>query len=102
MNKNEKLSIKKYDSIANVYDKTFDGKLTAKFKKKILELCEVLAGDKVLDVGCGNGSLIYANSKSKENENNLLIIFKGRMIFINDIFPQFDVRYCYAELFRKP
>jgi len=60
MNKNEQYSIKKYDSLAQDYDASFDGRFTAKFKVKILEMCEVSDGGKVLDVGCGNGSLINA------------------------------------------
>ena len=63
MNKNEKNSIKKYDSIAQSYDVSFDGRFTAGFKVKMLELSEVSDGDRVLDVGCGNGSLINGISR---------------------------------------
>ena len=57
-NRNERYSIRKYDSIANKYDKSRDGKYTAKFRRIILDMCDVKNGDKVLDVGCGNGSLL--------------------------------------------
>ena len=60
MNKNEKNSIRKYDSIARDYDSTFDGRFTSRYKQKILALCETPDGGRVLDVGCGNGSLINA------------------------------------------
>ena len=63
MNKNEKYSIKNYNKIAQNYDNSFDGKFTAKFKNKMLEFCEVSDSDKVLDVGCGNGRLIYEISQ---------------------------------------
>ena len=59
MNKNEKFSIKKYDVLASTYDTSFDGRFTAGFKQKTLELCDVSDGDRVLDVGCGNGKLIF-------------------------------------------
>jgi len=68
MSKYEKQSIKKYDELAANYDNTFDGKFTAKFKVKILELCEVADGERVLDVGCGNGSLIFAISQKADIE----------------------------------
>jgi ubiquinone/menaquinone biosynthesis C-methylase UbiE len=60
MNRNEKNSIRKYDSIAHRYESTFEAKFTARYKQKILELCDAPEGGKVLDVGCGNGSLINA------------------------------------------
>ena len=63
MNVHEKDSIQKYNSIAQSYDTSFDGKFTAKFKTKLLELCSVSHGDVVLDVGCGNGSLINGISE---------------------------------------
>ncbi|MDR2720140.1 MAG: class I SAM-dependent methyltransferase [Nitrososphaerota archaeon] len=44
--------------MAQNYDSTFDGKFTVKFKRKILEFCKISDGDTILDVGCGNGSLI--------------------------------------------
>ena len=68
MNKNERYSIRKYDSIAGAYDTSFDGKFTAKFKQTMLELCVVSDGDKVLDVGCGNGSLINAISRKAKTK----------------------------------
>jgi len=60
MNRNEKNSIRKYNGIAHNYDSTFEGKFTMRYRQKILELCDVSDGDRVLDVGCGNGSLINA------------------------------------------
>jgi len=58
MNNNEKHSIEKYNLIAESYDESFDGKFSARYKEKMLELIKVSTGDRVLDVGCGNGSLI--------------------------------------------
>jgi len=66
VNKHERDSIRKYDSISKNYDETPEGHFTSKFKEKVLELCTVSNGDRVLDVGCGNGSLI-ATIASKEN-----------------------------------
>ena len=58
MNNNEKYSIEKYNGIADNYDESFDGQFSARYKNKMLELFKVSPGDNVLDVGCGNGSLI--------------------------------------------
>jgi len=62
MNRNERNSRKKYDSIADVYDFTKEGQFTLRYRSKISELCEIKDGYRVLDVGCGNGSLINALS----------------------------------------
>jgi ubiquinone/menaquinone biosynthesis C-methylase UbiE len=63
MNNNEKHSIENYDEIAENYDETFDGKFTKSYKAIISDLAIPKNGDSVLDVGCGNGSLIAAISK---------------------------------------
>lgn len=68
MNKNEKNSIRKYDSIARDYDETFEGKFTARYKQKILEIFQVPEGGRVLDVGCGNGSLVNAIRQKEKIE----------------------------------
>jgi len=68
MNKNEKNSIRKYDSIACDYDLTFEGKFTARYRQKILELCDVPNDGRILDVGCGNGSLINAIRQKNNSE----------------------------------
>ena len=79
MNKHEKYSIEKYNSLASDYDKTLDGRLSAGYKAKILELCEVRTGDAVLDVGCGNGTLISA-LKRKGNAQAFGVDISPKMI----------------------
>jgi len=68
MNKNERNSIRKYDRIARNYDSTFEGKFTVRYKQKALEICDVPDSGKVLDVGCGNGSLINAIRQKNKME----------------------------------
>jgi len=64
MNKHEKYSIKNYNKIAGSYDSSYEGRFTAGFKAKMLDMCTVTDGDMVLDVGCGNGDFIYNISKT--------------------------------------
>ena len=47
-----------YDKKAHHYDHTFDGKFTEAFKDVLLANMSVRAHDSVLDVGCGNGTLL--------------------------------------------
>jgi len=51
-------NIKAYDKKAGNYDNTHDGKFTEKFKRILLNSVSVNDGDFVLDVGCGNGTLL--------------------------------------------
>jgi ubiquinone/menaquinone biosynthesis C-methylase UbiE len=66
MNNNEKYSKENYDRIAQNYDDTFDGKFTKSYKTIIADMVTPQKGDFVLDVGCGNGSLIAAIGKKAD------------------------------------
>jgi Methylase involved in ubiquinone/menaquinone biosynthesis len=54
---NEK-NMRAYDKKADNYDNTFDGRFTERFKKALLSAIDVSNGDSVLDIGCGNGTLL--------------------------------------------
>lgn len=58
MNKFEQQSIQSYNKKAKDYDNTADGRFTVKFKEKLLESVTIQKGDRVLDIGCGNGRLL--------------------------------------------
>jgi len=65
MNNNFEKNISAYDKKAADYDNTHDGKFTEKFKSFLLKTVSIKDGDFVLDVGCGNGSLLTRISKVK-------------------------------------
>jgi len=56
-------NIANYDKKADNYDNTADGRFTEKFKDMLLDVMKLRDGDRVLDVGCGNGSLLYRLGK---------------------------------------
>jgi ubiquinone/menaquinone biosynthesis C-methylase UbiE len=58
MDKKTQESIKNYDSIAANYDDTFDGKYTRGLKQEIVRRVGEDKPNKVLDVACGNGTLL--------------------------------------------
>lgn len=58
-------NIKTYNKKADDYDNTLDGKFTEKFKNLLVDIVNVNDGDFVLDVGCGNGTLLSKLSRSK-------------------------------------
>lgn len=47
-----------FDRRASAYDKGFEGRLSQKFYKELIEQVKLENGDKVLDVGCGTGELL--------------------------------------------
>ena len=65
MNKFNAKNIKAYDKKADNYDNTHDGKFTEKFKTLLLNNISVKDGDFVLDIGCGNGTLLSQMATQK-------------------------------------
>ena len=65
MNKFYDRNIKAYDKKADNYDNTKDGKFTEKFKSLLLNNIVLKEGDSVLDIGCGNGTLLSRMAKMK-------------------------------------
>lgn len=57
-----------YDSKADHYDTTFDGKFTKPFKELLLSNIILKENDKVLDIACGNGTLLKMLSEKKPIE----------------------------------
>ena len=55
-----------YNRIADNYDNTYDGRFTKEFKELLLEELSVKPGDAVLDVACGNGTLLKMISERWE------------------------------------
>lgn len=58
MDKKTEKSIKNYNKIASNYDQTFDGKFTRGFKTELAKVMHLERGYRVLDVACGNGTLL--------------------------------------------
>ena len=68
-----------YNKIADDYDNSFDGKFTQKFKRLLAANIILEKNNSVLDVACGNGSLLAMLSKQK-NLNGFGVDISDRMI----------------------
>lgn len=79
MNRHELLSKKSYDKKASNYDKTFDGLFTKSFKKFITDNICIQNKSNVLDIACGNGTLL-AMLKEKSDFNGYGIDISDKMI----------------------
>ena len=51
--------------MADNYDSTLDGKFTEKFKELLLTNMSINNNDSILDIGCGNGTLLSKMAKIK-------------------------------------
>ena len=66
MNKYHEENIKAYNKMADNYNSTLDGKFTKKFKVLLLENMDINDNDSILDIGCGNGTLLSKMAKIKK------------------------------------
>jgi ubiquinone/menaquinone biosynthesis C-methylase UbiE len=62
----EEKSRESYNQKADDYNETFDGKFTERFKELLLDMIELDNGMRVLDVACGNGTLLRMLSSKKD------------------------------------
>lgn len=65
MNKFMERSKNTYNKIADNYDNTFEGKFTKKFKELLIENIIIKENSKVLDVACGNATLLKMINNKK-------------------------------------
>jgi ubiquinone/menaquinone biosynthesis C-methylase UbiE len=62
---NNEKSKSAYNKIADYYDESPDGRFTSRFKELLLSTITLHDGQNVLDVACGNGSLLSSMNKIK-------------------------------------
>lgn len=79
-------SRRNYNLIAENYDETLDGKFTERFKELLLDEIQIEANENILDVACGNGSLL----KMISNKCNI----KGYGIDISERMIEYAERKC--------
>ena len=70
-----------YNKKADNYDDTFDGRFTQKFKRLLVSEIELPEKSNVLDIACGNGSLL-AKLNEKMSINGFGVDISNRMIEI--------------------
>ena len=57
-----------YNKKADNYDNLFEGKFTQEYKEKLMGIIDIKDNDVVLDIACGNGTLLNMMSNSKKIE----------------------------------
>jgi ubiquinone/menaquinone biosynthesis C-methylase UbiE len=95
------MSIKKnilaYNKKAANYDSTLDGKFTEKFKRLLVQSMDISDGDAVLDVGCGNGSLLSKIAETAEIRGFGTDISPGMIAAATERNPAFDFAVANCE-----
>lgn len=86
-----------YDRKAPKYDRTLDGKFTARYKREMLKRLTVKDGEKVLDVGCGNGVLINGIACKAKVRAHGVDISPGMIDECKKRAPHIDFRVSEAE-----
>jgi len=79
-----------YDKKAANYDDTLDGQFTEKFKRLLLEHMAFRDDDYVLDVGCGNGTLLARMAKSKKINGFGIDVSPQMIQQAKNRYPEFD------------
>lgn len=102
MRDHKKLSQRAYNVKANKYDKTFDGKFTASFKKLLIEKMEIQKNDKVLDVGCGTGILLNQLLKLYDFEAYGIDISENMIKVAKFKYPNIKFQVCDSESIQFP
>lgn len=62
----EEKSRRSYNEIADKYNDSFEGKYTEPFKRLLLESIPLDPGDTVLDIACGNGTLLQMLAEKQD------------------------------------
>jgi ubiquinone/menaquinone biosynthesis C-methylase UbiE len=78
-----------YNKIANNYDKTFDGSFTREFKSVLVDAINLEKGFKVLDVACGNGTLLWNLFEKERIEGYGVDISENMINIAHNKYPNF-------------
>ena len=103
MNRSNEKSRAAYDKKADDYDNTPDGRFTRKFKHLLVSEIRLNPGCNVLDVACGNGSLLAAMNKQTPMKG-FGVDISGQMIknaSVNHPAMEFHVAGCEALPFQN-
>ena len=76
----------RFDKRADKYDDHFEGRLSRRFYELLYRFTDLKSGDKVLDVGCGTGTILKTFSEFENIEGHGI-----------DVDPDMDIRECSCE-----
>lgn len=83
----------KFDKRAAKYDGGFEGKISHKVYRLVVESVELNSGDKILDMGCGTGTILYRLNKLCDIEGYGIDIEEKMIDQAKIKCPQMNIQY---------
>ena len=87
----------KFDKRASKYDQGFEGKLSRRFYKLIYDNVILRSGDKVIDIGCGTGTILKTLSGMERIEGHGIDVEPEMLKVAKTKCSNMDIRECSCE-----
>ena len=87
----------KFDKRADKYDDHFEGKLSRKFYELLYRYTRLRRGDRVLDVGCGTGTILKTFSGFEDIEAHGIDVEPNMLDVARQKCPDMDIKECSCE-----
>lgn len=87
----------KFDKRAGKYDDHFEGRLSRRFYELLYRYTDLRSGDKVLDVGCGTGTILKSFRELEKIEGHGIDVEPEMLSVARRKCPDMDIRECSCE-----
>lgn len=86
-----------FEKTAADYDEGWEGKLSEKFYSLVTDNVTLSKGEKLLDVGCGTGTILYRLSKQSEFDGYGIDVEENMLSEAREKCPQMNISLCSCD-----